>query len=124
MYPRLAGYQAEATVAGIEPLFTGDAEVLGDSAPALADIAQRQVCVLLATGVTPYVPATHTTAAPGKLVIAQVAVSTGQQCPFWTHGDFNHNLLGWPAALNTYALRKNAVLGGGIKIGHAKPPSA
>ena len=124
MYPRLASYADEGTVAGVAHLFTGDAEVLGDSAPALANIAQYQVCVLLATGVTPYVVATHTTAAPDKLVIAQTTVLSGKQCPFWTHGEFNHNLLGWPASLNTYALRKEAVLGGGIKIGHEKPPSA
>lgn len=123
-YPKLAGYTDEGSVAPLAHLFTGDAEVLSDSAPALANIAKNQICVLLATGVTPYVPATHTTAAPNKLVIAQVGVTTGQRCPYWTHGDFNHNLLGWPAALNTFALRKEAVLGSGIKIGHEKPPSA
>jgi hypothetical protein len=123
MYPRLAGYVAETPVTAPVHLFTGDAEVLGDSAPALANIAQYQVCVLLATGVTPYVPATHTTAAPNKLVIAQVAVVSGARAPYWTHGDFNHNLLGWPASLSTLALRKEAVLGSGIRVGHEKPPS-
>lgn len=123
-YPRLAGYVDEGTKAGPLHLFTGDAEVLSDSAPALADILKNQICVLLATGVTPYVPATHTTAAPDKLVIAQIGVVTGKQCPFWTHGDFNHNVLVWPAALDTYAKRKEAVTGGGLKIGHEKPPSA
>lgn len=123
-YPQLAGYKDEGTFPGPAHLFTGDAEVLGDSAPALANIAQYQICVLLPTGVTPYVPATHTTAAPNKLVIAQVAVLSGQRAPYWTHGDFNHNLLGWPASLNTFALRKEAVLGSGIRIGHEKPPSA
>ena len=123
MYPRLAGYQDEGSVNAPVHLFTGDAEVLGDSAVALANIAQYQICVLLTTGVTPYVPATHTEGAPNKLVIAQVAVSAGQRAPYWTHGDFNHNLLGWPAALSTFALRKEAVLGSGLRIGHEKPPS-
>lgn len=123
-YPRLAGYVDEGTKAAPVHLFTGDAEVLGDSAPALAAITQYQLCVLLATGVTPYVVATHTTAAPDKLVIAQVTVASGKQCPFWTHGEFNHNLIIWPASLDTYAKRKEAVLGGGLKIGHEKPPSA
>lgn len=124
MYPRLAGFALEGSVAAVQPLFTGDAEILTDSAPALAAIAQYEVCVLLATGVTPYVPATHTTAAPNKLVVAQVGVASGQQCPYYMAGDFNHNLLVWPASLSTYALRKEAVLGSMIKVGHAKPPAA
>ena len=122
-YPRLAGSR-DQSVNPVVGLFTGDAEVRTDSAPALAAIAQYQVCVLLATGVTPYVPATHTTAAPNKLVIAQVAVASGAQAPYYLSGEFNHNLLVWPAALNTYALRKEAVLGSLIQIGHAKPASA
>lgn len=122
-YPRLAG-DRDVTVAAVVGLFTGDAEVRTDSAPALADIAQYQVCVLLATGVTPYVPATHATAAPNKLVIAQVAVTTGKQAPYYLSGEFNHNVLVWPGTLSTYALRKEAVLGSMIQIGHAKPPSA
>lgn len=123
-YPKLAGFQSEGTVAGKEPLFAGDAEVLSDSAPALAAIAQWQVCVLLATGITPYVPATHTTAAPDKLVIAHHTAASGQQTNYYLAGNFNHNLLGWPAALDTFAKRKEAVLGSQIMLGHVKPPSA
>ena len=122
-YPQLAGDRSQ-DIAVDGPLFAGQKDVVTESAPALADIAQYQVCVLLATGVTPYVPATHTTAAPDKIVVAQVAVVSGKQAPFWTHGKFNHNRLGWPGTLNTYALRKEAVLGGGINIDHPKPPSA
>lgn len=122
-YPRLAG-DRDQSVAAVVGLFTGDAEVRSDSAPALADIAQYQLCVLLATGITPYVVATHTTAAPDKLVIAQVDVTTGKQAPYYLSGEFNHNLIGWPASLDTYAKRKEAVLGSMIQVGHAKPPSA
>lgn len=122
-YPQLAGDRSQDTAA-IDAFFIGDAPVGTDSAPALAAITQYQVCVLLATGVTPYVPATHTTAAPDKLVVAQVGVASGAQCPYYTRGKFNHNMMGWPAALNTYALRKEAFLGSAIEIGHAKPASA
>lgn len=122
-YPTLTGDRSQDTAA-VVALFAGQAPVVTDSAPALAAIAQYEVCVLLTTGVTPYVPATHTTAAPDKLVVAQVAVASGAQAPYWTHGKFNHNALIWPAALSTYALRKEAVAGGGIQVGHAKPPSA
>lgn len=123
LYPQLAGDRSVDTAA-LDAFFIGDAPVGTDSAPALADIAQYQLCVLLATGVTPYVPATHTTAAPDKLVIAQVAATTGKQAPYYNAGKFNHNMIGWPAAINTYALRKEAVLGSRIEIGHAKPASA
>lgn len=124
MYPQLAGFQSEGVVAGIEGIFIGDAPIVTDSAPALAAIQQWQLCVLLATGITPYVPATHTTAAPDKLVVSQVAAAIGQQCPYYVAAALNHNLMVWPATLDTYAKRKEAVLGSMIVIGHAKPPSA
>ena len=123
-YPFLAGSTVEADVAGIEGLFIGDAPIVTDSAPALANIAQWQVCVLLPTGITPYVPATHTAAAPDKIVVSQVAVTTGKQAPYYVAAALNHNMLVWPATLDTYAKRKEAVLGSMIIIGHAKPPAA
>lgn len=123
VYPKLAGDRSVDTGAAVG-LFAGDSQIVTDSAPALADIAQYQVCVLLATGVTPYVPATHTTAAPDKLVVAQVAVVSGKQAPFYSAGFFNHNVLVWPGTLDTYAKRKEAVAGSMISVGHAKPPSA
>lgn len=116
-YPYLAGDRDDSFTAPVQ-LFAGDAEVITDSAPALANIAQYQVCVLLDTGVTPYVPATHTTQAPDKLVVAQVAVSTGQQCPYYSGGKFNHEVLVWPAAVNTFALRKSLVQGSMLQVGH------
>lgn len=124
MYPRLAGYVDVATKDAPVGLFTGHAQPLTDSAPALANIAQWQLCVLTDTGVTPYVVATHGSIVPDKLVIAQVGVLSGQQCPYYIGGDFNHNLIVWPAGVNTYALRKALVAGSMIMIGHAKPPSA
>lgn len=116
-FPTLAGDRSVAVNAA-EQLFVGDAQIVTDSAVALADIAQWQVCVLLTTGVTPYVPATHTTAAPNKLVVSQVACLSGQNAQYYTAGKFNHALLGWPAALSTFALRKEAVQGSMIQVGH------
>lgn len=116
-YPFLAGSR-DASVAAVPQLFAGDGDVRTDSAPALADIAQWQICVLLNNGITPYVPATHTTAAPDKLVISQVAVTNGQQCPYYSSGSFNHAVLGWPAALDTLPKRKEAFQGSMISINH------
>ncbi len=116
-YPTLAGDRDAAFSTPVQ-LFAGHSEVITDSAPALAAITQYQVCVLLPTGVTPYVPATHTTHAPDKLVVAQVTVASGQQCPYYTKGKFNHAVLLWPAAFGTYALRKELVEGSMIQVGH------
>lgn len=116
-YPNLAGSRDD-TAAASPQLFAGDGPVVTDSAPALADIDQWEVCVLLATGITPYVPATHTTAAPDKLVVAQVGVVSGAQCPFYKAASLNHAVLIWPAALDTLAKRKEAFLGSMISINH------
>lgn len=122
-YPQLAGSRDVAVAADIQ-LHLGDAPIVTDSAPALADIQKNQVCVLTATGVTPYVVATHGAIVPDKLVVAHMAVLSGQQCPIWTAGKFNHNALVWPAGVATYAARKELVLGSMIGIDHPKPPSA
>lgn len=117
VYPRLAGDRDSASAAPPQ-LFVGDSEVITDSAPALADIDQWEVLVLTATGVTPYVVATHAALVPDKLVVAQVAVLSGQQCPYYSAAKLNHELLVWPAGVNTYALRKELVQGSMIQIGH------
>lgn len=122
-YPRLAG-DRDASVANVPGLFTGDTPIVTDSAPALAAIAQWEVCVLTTTGVTPYVVADHAALVPDKLVVAQVGVAIGKQCPYYLRGHLNHTKLIWPAGVNTYALRKALVAGSGIDVGHAKPPSA
>lgn len=121
VYPRLAGDRDSASAAPPQ-LFVGDSEIITDSAPALADIDQWEVCVLTATGVTPYVVATHAALVPDKLVVAQVAVTTGKQCPYYSAAKLNHELLVWPATVNTYALRKELVQGSMIQIGHTNPP--
>lgn len=121
-YPKLAGTDATSATAP-DQLFVGDSEVITDSAPALAAIAQWEVCVLLPTGITPFVPATHTTQFPDKLVVSQVAVAIGKQCPYYSAAKLNHVLLKWPAAYDTYAKRKELVQGSMIQIGHTNPPT-
>lgn len=116
-YPHLAG-DRDATSAASPQLFAGDGPIVTDSAPALAAIKQWEVCVLLPTGVTPYVVATHTTAAPDKLVVAQVAAAIGQACPYYSAAKLNHEVLVWPATINTLALRKELVQGSMIQVGH------
>lgn len=123
-YPELAGFRDEGAVAALVGLFAGDAPIVTDSAPALAALAQFQVCVLLPTGATPYVAATHGAAVPDKLCVAMVATASGAQATLWVAGYFNHEKLVWPAGVNTLALRKELVKGSGIFVGHAKPSTA
>lgn len=127
-YPQLAGFTDEGTVNAPERIFMSHAEVLTDSAPALANIARLQLLVITATGVRPlantdiddttFLPSA---AVQGRLAIAQVAVQSGQQCLYWRAGDFNHEVLGWPTELGTYAKRKFFMGDGPLVIGHLKP---
>ena len=89
----------------LEQLFAGDADVATDAAPALAGITKYQLIAVTATGVTPFVSGTHTA---DQAFVAAQAASTGQQCPYFKSGCFNHEIIGWPAgtALDTYAERK------------------
>src|SRR5690606_41176554 len=94
-YPILAGDRDQSAAAPAQ-LFVGDGPIVTDSAPALADIEQWQVCALTPTGVTPYVieadpeDQVHT---PDQVVVAQVAAKSGEQCPYYSAGKLNHALL-------------------------------
>lgn len=123
VYPRLAGARDDSFTQ-LDPFIVGQDEIVTDSSVALADIDQYEVCVLTDTGVTPYVVATHTGDALRKLVVAQHAVASGGRINYYTKGKFNHNMMIWPATVNTYALRKSLVQGTMLQIGHVKPPSA
>lgn len=101
-------------------LFAGEADVITDAAPALADIAQFEICALTTTGVTPFLVGTHTV---DQVVIAAVAAASGKQCPYYSGGYFNHAVLIWPAGatLDTYVERKAWLVNRTIKIGHITP---
>ena len=102
-----------------EHLFAGDAPVVTDAAPSLvASIAKYQVVALTATGVTTFIPGTHT-AAQG-VIAAQPITAIGQQVPYYSAGFFNHAALVWPAgtALDTFVERKAFFNGTPIHIGH------
>jgi hypothetical protein len=102
---------------GLTPrqLFAGEAAVITDSAPALANMAQHTVAALTATGITPFVSATHKA---DQMVITSQPVTTGQQCPYYQAGRFNHAALVWPGDLDTLVKRKLACAGTGLSMGH------
>lgn len=99
-----------------EQLFAGDAPIVTGNANATAAIAKYQVCALTAAGILPFVVGTHTAA---QLVIAAQAADSGENCPYYSAGYFNHAALGWPAdaSLDTFAERRAFCGGSTIKIG-------
>jgi hypothetical protein len=104
---------------GLEQLYAGDKEITSDAAVALAGITKYQLVAVTATGVTPFVFATHT---PAQAAVAAQTVAQGAQCPYFNGGYFNHAMIGWPAGtdLNTYEKRR-AFGTGTLKFGHITP---
>lgn len=119
-----AGFNKVGTKAPSLQLFAGEAPIITDSAPALADIEQYEVVILTETGVRkidlegsegpPAIPADDGL----KVVIAAQAAKTGQQCPYYTAGKFNHEALIWPEDLDTLEKRKVFVQGTMLHMGH------
>lgn len=101
-----------------EQIFAGEAPIITDSAPALATIVKYQVCALTATGITPYVVATHT---GQQIVVSAQAAPTGDNCPYYEGGAFNHAMLVWPAELDTLPKRKALAQGTMVKLRHLLP---
>lgn len=99
---------------GGTPVIT-DAGVAGTAA---FPVAKYTLCALMPDNtVVPYVPATHK---PEQAVInAQPIEKLGQAVPYWDSGKFNHECINFPAAWNTYLLRKNGLVGSmGLRVGH------
>lgn len=122
-YPQLAG-DRDTSVLVAPQLFMGDAPIVTDSAVALADIQQWQLCVILPTGIKPYVVADDAASSPDKLVVSQIAGLTGARIGFYSAGKFNHEVMVWPASITTFPVRRALVAGSMIHVDHAWPPSA
>lgn len=101
-------------------LFAGHAPVVTGFAPSLvASIVKYQVVALTATGITTFVSGTHTAAQ--AVIAAQPVSAIGQAVPYFSGGYFNHAVLTWPAALDTYEKRKHFMSGTPIFIGKVAP---
>lgn len=109
-----------------ELLYAGEAPIVTDAAPAVADeILKYEVLVLTEAGLT------RITTTPGdnddpdtinetgaQCVIAAQPASAGDQVPYFAAGKFNHAVLVWPDDLDTYEKRKVFFHGTDIHIGH------
>lgn len=117
-----AGFNQIGTMPAPLQLFAGEAPIITDSAPALVDVQQYEVLALTDTGVRKLdlVGEDGVRAADTGLqvVIAAQAAKSGQQCPYYNAGKFNHAALIWPAELDTLAKRKTFVQGTMLHMGH------
>lgn len=98
-----------------EQIYAGEGPRITDAAPALLAITKYQLCALTATGVTPFVLASHNAA---QAVVAMQPAAQGAQCPYIHTGILNHALIGWPAgaAVDSFEKRK-AYMTGTLKVG-------
>lgn len=108
----------------ITQLFAGEAPIGTNHSVALADLDKYQVVVLTPTGLSETFdlvgdmdPALVLPTQGINCVITAQPALTGQNCPYYTSGHFNHAALVWPAALDTLAKRKAFFAGTPIQIG-------
>lgn len=100
-----------------EQLFAGEAPIVTDAAAtAVADVKKYEVLVLEATGLRR--PDPDTDKGAQCVIAAQAAATIGMQVPYFAAGKFNHAVLVWPTALDTYAKRQAFFMGSDIHIGH------
>lgn len=99
-------------------LWIGGTPVITDTAKSnVAALPKYSLAALTAAGIVAYDPATHK---PEQAVITAVQIeAVGQDVPYWDSGKFNHECVNFPAAWNTYALRKLGLQGSmGLRVGH------
>lgn len=101
-------------------LFAGEAPIITDSSPALANVAKWELLALTPTGVRPFVftgtPATDDD--PRLAVLSAVEATTGKQVPYYDAGKFNWAVCKFPAALDTLPKIKAALQGSMLKFAH------
>lgn len=114
-----------------EQLFAGDAPIVTGHAVAAVNLKKYEVCVLTASGLTNVFDfdgegdgntlgaITLPHQGSNCVITAQAAVAT-DNCPYFSSGFFNHEMLEWPVALDTLAKRKAFFAGTSIQVGAIK----
>lgn len=99
-------------------LFAGSADVVTDTFPVGADLAQYQVfAVNAAGGAVPHDPtASDGTEKAVGITLYAVTLANAGNVTGYIGGDFNHEVLVWHASLDTLAKRKAAFLRTNIAI--------
>lgn len=110
-----------------EQIFAGDAPIVTGNAVAAADLDKYQVVKLTASGLSETFdftgdmdPALVLPTLGMNCVITAQAASSGDNCPYFSAGFFNHAALSWPAELDTLAKRKAFFANTPIQIGEIK----
>lgn len=96
-------------------LWAGEYPITTDAYKLAADVTKYQVCVYDGATVTPFTGDAGQ-ATQRKLVASQDGKS-GDEIGFFTSGNFNHEALGWPAAITAYEDRRKAVGVGPLTVG-------
>lgn len=109
-----------------EQLYAGEGPIVTGAAPALADLDKYQVVLLTATGLSETwdLDGNGSIGTPGvvlppvatNMVLTAQPALNGQSCPYFASGVFNHELLIWPAHLDTFAKRKAACGSGPFQV--------
>lgn len=99
-------------------LFAGSADVVTDSFPVGADLAQYQVFAVNAAGAAvPHDPtASDGTENAVGITLYAVTLSAGGHVAGYIGGDFNHEVLVWHSSLDSLAKRKAAFLRTNIAV--------
>lgn len=113
----LAAFESIGT-RGAFQVWIGGTPVITDSAKSnVASLPKYSLAALVANQVVAYDPATHK--AEQAVITAVQIDKVGQDVPYWDSGKFNHECINFPAAWNTYALRKAGLIGSmGLRVGH------
>lgn len=97
-----------------EQIFAGEAPKVSGNAVAITAVDKYQVLVLTATGLSEDFTGITT---GDKCVIAAQSAAAGDNCPYFSAGHFNHAMLIWPAAQDTFAKRRAFFAGTPIHVG-------
>lgn len=103
-----------------ELLYAGEAPIITDAAVAAAgtdDIQKYEVLALDADGLRRPVLTGEDADTGRACVIAAQPAGAGQDVPYFAGGKFNHEVLVWPAELDTYEKRRAFFHGTDIHIG-------
>jgi hypothetical protein len=98
----------------IGQLFAGDAPITTNHSVCATDVDKYEVVLITAAGLDNDLTGITDGA---KCVIAAQPALTGQDCPYYSGGHFNHAALVWPVALDTLAKRQEFFAGTPIMIG-------
>lgn len=114
----LAAYETVGSRGSFQVWIGGTPVITDAGVAAVASLPKYSLAALMPDNtIVAYDPATHT--AKQAVITAVLIEKSGQSVPYWDSGKFNHECINFPAAWNTYNLRKTGLQGSnGLRVGH------